>query len=229
MYSEIWLPDLLDSLKCDSSLLSIRLNCERREKSEGIKSQFTWHSSSVDKKQTPEFRGQTRQSPHLKRCHIRHTAVRLDRLQLVEAPVQLLNRIMGHSHVALVPGNQRSWQRRVCLPFWSDRGREIGRERLETAAYKNIRSNDDAFCHWTDKQITNHVETWQVNLPAFHPLLLVNNHLSKSAELVIFIYSPILTWTNWHLSDWRSYCAPTGDWPGSGRTGSRSSPRRDCN
>jgi hypothetical protein len=26
MYSDIWLPDLLDSLKCDSSLFSIRLN-----------------------------------------------------------------------------------------------------------------------------------------------------------------------------------------------------------
>ena len=28
MYSEIWLPDLLDSLKCDNSLFSIRLNCK---------------------------------------------------------------------------------------------------------------------------------------------------------------------------------------------------------
>lgn len=28
IYSEIWFPDLLDSLKCESSLLSMRLNCE---------------------------------------------------------------------------------------------------------------------------------------------------------------------------------------------------------
>lgn len=27
MYSDIWLPDRLDSLKCESSLFSIRLNC----------------------------------------------------------------------------------------------------------------------------------------------------------------------------------------------------------
>lgn len=31
MYSEIWFPDLLDSEKCESSLLSIRLNCKQKK------------------------------------------------------------------------------------------------------------------------------------------------------------------------------------------------------
>lgn len=32
MYSDIWFPDLLDSLKCDSSLFSIRLNCRAKKR-----------------------------------------------------------------------------------------------------------------------------------------------------------------------------------------------------
>lgn len=31
IYSDIWFPDLLDSLKCDSSLFSIRLNCNEQK------------------------------------------------------------------------------------------------------------------------------------------------------------------------------------------------------
>lgn len=42
IYSDIWLPDLLDSLKCESSLFSIRLNYLRKKKRKKKQQQKRW-------------------------------------------------------------------------------------------------------------------------------------------------------------------------------------------
>lgn len=75
-----------------------------------------------------EYTSQTHSETYLQGCHVGNTAMRLHRLELIQTPIQLVDRIQSQLHIRLVPGSVclRDWCHLNIVSFWSGRkGRKV--------------------------------------------------------------------------------------------------------